>query len=372
MPIKIAAYTESHVEQVLRFNARLRAGGMNSQFPPRAVSDWLPHVPGRRLFQDYYVAADETGVVRGAYILKHQDFQVAGRVISIGDFQLPISEGAVNPAFVNVATMLLFDCQHRQPLFYGLGIGGYDEPVARFGKAAGSTFSTVPFFFKVIHPVRFLRQITHLRRSAMRRLVLDAMAFTGAGYVGFKAAHTLLDRRAARRHGVTVERVDEFGPWADELWQACKDAYPMIAVRDLETLRILYPREKEKFIRLKVRQGDHLIGWAVLLNTQMTDHKHFGAMRLGAFVDSLAAPADAATVVSAATACLEPQGVDLIVSNQSHRQWRAAFNAAGYLRGPSTFLLATSRALTTLLTEQNIANDDIYMTRGDGDGPIHL
>jgi len=65
-------------------------------------------------------------------------------------------------------------------------------------------------------------------------------------------------------------------------------------------------------------------------------------------------------------------GVDLIVTNQSHGAWTAACDAAGYLRGPSNFLLATSPALTKLLVQTQVADDEIYLTRGDGDGPIHL
>lgn len=372
MATRITPYAQEHVEQMLQFNQRVRAGGMQSQFPAQPTSDWLPPVPGRRIFQDYYVALDDSSTVRGAYILKHQDFKLGDQVISIGDFQLPISEGAVNRTYASVATTLLLDCQRKQPLLDGLGIGGHNEAVARLVKAAGWSFATVPFFFKVIYPFQFFRKTTFLRRSAAKRLVLDMAAFSGLGCLALKICHSLKNRNLDRSQAVTVRQIDAFGPWADELWEACRNNYPYIAVRDQATLDILYPREKAKFIRLQVLDGSRLLGWAVMLDTQMTKHKHFGAMRLGSVVDALAAPQDAGAVVAAATRLLQQRGVDLVVSNFSHRDWGAGFDAAGYLRGPSNFLHATSRPLSKLLAERQIDIGDMHLNRGDGDGPINL
>ncbi len=112
--------------------------------------------------------------------------------------------------------------------------------------------------------------------------------------------------------------------------------------------------------------------YAVMLDTQMSKHRQFGAMRVGSFVDGLASASDAGKVVSAATTHLERQGVDLIVSNQSHAAWCSAFSAAGFLRGPSNFLFGGSRKLAELLKSQGVESDQIYLNRGDGDGPINL
>ena len=111
-------------------------------------------------------------------------------------------------------------------------------------------------------------------------------------------------------------------------------------------------------------------GWAVVLDTQMKNHKQFGDMRVGTIVDCLAPPDDAATVVRAATRTLEKRGVDLIVSNQLHAAWCAGLAGAGFRRGPSNFLFALAPALAALL--EDAEDGDIHINRGDGDGPIHL
>ena len=134
----------------------------------------------------------------------------------------------------------------------------------------------------------------------------------------------------------------------------------------------MYPPEAEGFQRLKVLRRDKVIGWALLLNTQLHSHRHFGNMRLGSIVDCFAEPEDAATVVQAAKILLAQQGVDLMVSNQSHRAWCAALKSCGFSSGPSNFIFTSSKALSREIENRKIRPDDIHLNRGDGDGPINL
>jgi hypothetical protein len=143
-------------------------------------------------------------------------------------------------------------------------------------------------------------------------------------------------------------------------------------VRNAETLRISYPKPDERFIRLKVIERSRVVGWAVLLDTQLSRHRQFGDMRLGSIVSALASAADAPLVVRTATALLESRGVDLIVSNQSHAAWRRGLCRAGFLRGPSNFIFASSPQLTATLRQRGVPNHGLLLNRGDGDGPINL
>ncbi len=372
MQITVREYTDAMIKGVQEFNGRLKAGGVQSQFPASPAPAWLPKVEGRGLFQEYYVASDENSVVRGAYILKHQKFYSGGKNVSIADFQLPISEGVVDRAYVQMGVRLLLDAQKKQPLLYGLGMGGYDEDIVRLLAAAGWNMFSVPFFFRIARPFGFLRNIAHLRRNTTKRCLLDIMAFTGIGWLAVNGLYAVRYRGISHGKSANTETVDEFADWADRLWEDCKDQYGMSAVRDCETLRILYPREKEKFIRLKVTEGPKVIGWAVLLDTKLSAHKQFGNMRLGSIVDCFSTTADAGKVIRSARTMLEKRGVDLIVSNQSHAAWCKALDNAGFMQGPSNFIFASSKKLTHLLGEACVNNSDIHITRGDGDGPIHL
>ena len=92
-----------------------------------------------------------------------------------------------------------------------------------------------------------------------------------------------------------------------------------------------------------------VVGWAVLLNTQMSGHKHFGDMRVGTLVDCLAKPEDARDVVACARDVLEANGADLIVSNQGSRAWGQALKHCGFLQGPSNLPFLASPKLAALL-----------------------
>lgn len=372
MGIRFATYAEEHIEQVRAFNGRLRAGGMTTQFPTHAASPTLPPRPDRSLFQEYFLALDAGEVVRGGYVLKHQEFQVGGRVVSLGDFQLPISEGAVDRNHAALAGELLFDALKRKPLLFGLGMGGYEEPITRLHKAAGFRMFAVPFFFKVNHPFRFCRRLRFLRRRWPWRLALDAAAFTGTAWLGVRAVQAVRTRSQGRCPALSVELVPAFASWADELWSRHQSQYRMIAVRTSDILQILYPPDDPRFLRLKVSAAGQLLGWCLVLDTQMQNHKQFGTLRVGSLVDAFAAPEHAAAIVRAATRYLEERGVDLIVSNQSHAAWCRALDEAGYFRGPSNFLFSGSKRLTRLLADGQIASDQIYVNRGDGDGPNNL
>ena len=371
MSITIQPYTEAMCQEVVRFNDRLRQGGVPLNLPTSHVPAWLPKLPGRRLFQEYYLALDESHCVRGGYTLKHEDFWIGGKNLSIADLQLPLSEVTINKAYSLVGIHLLLDALKRQPLLYGLGIGASEEPLARLLNAAGWNMVSVPFFFQIVRPAHFLRNIQYLRTSAPRRWALDLLAWSGLGWLGIKAIQGFNGRKSTCG-SVRAEIVEDFSDWINVLWERSKSDYGMSAVRDANALSILYPDCKKRFIFLKVMENNTAIGWAVLLNSHWSDHKQFGNVQLGSIVDCFSAPRHAGSIIRCATNILEEQGVDVIVSNQSHAAWCKALRSAGYLRGPSNFMLATSQMLTKMLTDAGIGVGDIHLNRGDGDGPVNL
>jgi hypothetical protein len=211
-----------------------------------------------------------------------------------------------------------------------------------------------------------------LRRSRWSRFLVDVAAFTGLGWLGCQSVNLLLARRPPRFSDLQIEEVDEFGDWAESLWARCASEYPYISVRDAAALRILYPKENPRFIRIRVSQGGHLLGWAVLLATDLVNHKQFGNLRLGSIVDVLAPPEEADKIIASAERLLSQKNVDLIISNQAHESWQRALRRCGFLSGPSNFLLATSRKLTELIDSSHVSHEQLHLNRGDGDGPINL
>ena len=126
----------------------------------------------------------------------------------------------------------------------------------------------------------------------------------------------------------------------------------MCSLRDAATLQRTYPRGAENLQRVKVIRNEKVIGWAVVLNSPLRGHRYFGNMQLGSIVDCFAEPENAAAVVEAARLLLGQQGVDLVVSNQSHRAWCAALKTCGFLSGPSNFIFTSSKALTRKIEEK--------------------
>jgi hypothetical protein len=236
-------------------------------------------------------------------------------------------------------------------------------------QALGFALWDVPFHFRVVRPARFLREFQPARRGAPARALLDVLAWSGAGKL-LRAAHVL--RARPRRDGARAEIVERFADWADRVWEEAAPGYALVAVRDAAALNRIYPETDRRAIRLRVTCDGEVAGWAVLLDTPMSGHKHFGALRLGSIVDCLARPGREAAVARAATRLLEARGVDLIVSNQADGAWRSALSRAGWLRGPSNFIFAASRALARELRPSDVQTARMHVNRGDGEGPTHL
>ena len=141
--------------------------------------------------------------VRGAYALKFQPFWLAGEVVDVADFMLPVSEGIVDRSYTQVAARLLLDAIQRHPLLYGLGMGGFDQAVARFLKAAGWQMFTVPFFFYVVHPLQLPAKYRPLAQGWSRRTLLDLLAFSGLGWIAGNCWKLLHAARSGRGPGRT-------------------------------------------------------------------------------------------------------------------------------------------------------------------------
>ena len=342
--IAFVPYTPEWRGAVAEFNSRITASGF--AFPPDPAE----------FAGEGTLAVEDGQQVRGGYILRAQQFSLGGEPAVVAHYRLPLSEGTVNRSYAMLGVQLLRHALQRQPMLYALGMGGMDRPLPAMLRAAGWTLHLTPFYFKVVHPRAFLRNIRPLRRTPARRLALDALAFSGAGW----AALRFLQPRACSQG--TAKPLPSFDADEDRLWDACRKDYPALAWRDSATLNGLYG--EARFHRLKVGSA----GWVVMLDTQMQDDAYFGSLRLGSIVDCLAGPEHAAEVVREATAFLEQRGVDLIITNQAHRSWVSALQAARFRPGPSNFVFAASKALAARISDPEL----LHLNRGDGDGPIHL
>jgi hypothetical protein len=169
--------------------------------------------------------------------------------------------------------------------------------------------------------------------------------------------------------GVGIERVDRWGSWADDIWARTRDTVSFSVVRDRAMLESLYPLHDPRYLAFVVRKAGEVAGWAVAINTQMRDHGHFGNLRVATILDAQALPDEQLAVAAHVRGVLAADNADIIVTNQSHASWVAAFGLAGFLKGPSNYLLAMSKPLSEAVGD---APARVHITRGDGDGRIHL
>jgi hypothetical protein len=368
MAVTIVPYQPQHVAAVKDLNDRLRAAGAEPDlvFYEDPTPRHLSRQSGSTLYNEFFVAAED-GVVRAGYALKHQLFLFPdGEVRSLAYYHHPLSEGVVNKAYSTLGVLLLRDAIARQPLLYCLGMEGYHRPLPQMLKLLGWRDYLVPFFFRVIHPAAFLREVEVVRRGPWRQFLMNLAAWSGGGWMALKGLQRWNQWRAPKPPPSTVEEVPIFDMWADPLWERARRSYALTAVRDAETLRLLFPATETQFTRLRLLAQGKVIGWAVVAERRKSPR--FGNLRVGSIVDCFAAPENAVPVVRAATQALERIGVDAVFSNQSHEVWRHAFRDSGFLQGPSSFIFAASRELSKVLSPWDKYRNRMHFTRADGDG----
>jgi hypothetical protein len=173
---------------------------------------------------------------------------------------------------------------------------------------------------------------------------------------------------AARSY--TMQRVADWGPWADLLWERFRNGCSFGVLRDRQTLAELYPAADPRLMRFFLQRGGQPAGWAVCFNSYMNGHAIFGNLRVATILDCIAEPEHASSLISLTTSALASDGAALIISNQTHRNWLDAFRRCGFMTSKSNYLLAMSPALARDVNSGGSGR--IHVTRGDGDGRIHL
>jgi hypothetical protein len=165
--------------------------------------------------------------------------------------------------------------------------------------------------------------------------------------------------------------VPEFGTWATDVWLASCNKYGFVARRDADMLNQFYPRDVPRLTRLRVQEHGVDIGWICTTHADGRSRAvahGFGDLKVGLLADAMGSPDKAATILAAGIRYLIAQGVDLIVTNQIHRAWRAPLSSLGFLSRPTNFLFAYSRQMRTLLSSELEAGE-VFLNRGDCDGP---
>lgn len=366
MAAKTILLTESELEAVKAFNARMAAANAPADFVAESVN---PVEASARMAKKQYVVVDGPHVHGGVLKVEYPAW-LNGSPLSAINYQSPISEGIIEKKYALTAMLLVKFMQQAGSRSFIVGMGDQRNPLPRLLKAGGWRVEPVPFFFRVCRPNRFLSELRLLKDRPQRRILAKIAAATGAGWLGIRALQSrgVLARVASRRY--TIRSVAEWGPWADLLWERFRAGCAFGVSRDRQTLLELYPAHDPRLLRFLIELDGEPAGWTACFNSQMNNHAIFGNLRVATILDCIAAPEHAASSIALTSSSLDSAGAALVVSNQTHRDWLDAFRRCGFQTSKSNYLLAMSPALAQDVN--SAGSERIHITRGDGDGRIHL
>lgn len=347
----------SLIPAVRAMNGRLAGTGWG--FYDGETIDWLP--PDERndvATRRYWVAIDKRGEVRGGYVLRTDQFILAGENVQIGNVQGPVTEGLVSARLSVVGPMLVADALQRCPLQISWGT---TEAKAQMLAGAGWRQESTKLAIAVLDGGAVARRV------AAAGGVLGAFArvavLTGAAAAG---AALLRARPGLAKVDVTEER--DFGSWADDIWQRGQSGLPVTARRDAVALNRTMPAGEWPHVTpLRINLDGRTVGWAAV-KIDTADQRPIGGAKVGSLIDALALPGHEADVMRGALDWLGQTGASLVIAsftNMVYRRalWRAGFIAAARRR----FLL--SPALAARLDAAGFRAADVHLSLIDGDGP---
>jgi len=366
---RVRLATNTDIERIKRFDARLSAGGRTERVSySRALLAETFDEPDPDLPVFFRLMVTEEGdEIRAAALLFHQQLFVRGKPRRFSYVQMPISEGLVERSYSLAIVHLVKETTRRYPLLISLGVGSLDSSWARFVGALGWKSASVPFFFypvrfsRVLSALEYLNQRPWLRRGARLSTRSGAACLLG----GLHRAYFRLHRPSPTPD---VADVENFGPWADTVFRAALRDYPITGRRDSAALNALYPKDDPRFSRLRVRcpKTGRDLGWIIVCLSRLPG-KYFGDLMVGALADGFGETENVPALVWAGVQNLIGRGAEIIVSNWSHPAWINGSRRHGFLPGPSNyFSLMSPEAAGLVPPTADIGQ--FHIARGDSDG----
>ncbi|MBU0983314.1 MAG: hypothetical protein KKA42_05560 [candidate division Zixibacteria bacterium] len=368
--MEIRKHSPAHAAGIAAFSLQPAAHGAAQLIDASSGSNWPPGESDGTLYQESFLAIEDTDSVQGGYTLRCRPFVLNGEPTIIGQLcRVGWTDRDDRPGALD---NIIADAVNRRPLLFALGAGGPDQPLHRCLADHGWEVVRVPFYFRIVKARQFLRNVTYLRTNILKRIGLDLVAFSGLGSLALRYVHSDLKAANTRAGQMTVEVVDRFDSWADDLWHEAAPSFDLAGVRDLRTLPVLYPDHDQRFVRLLFSSEYRPVGWAVCVGTQLKEHSQFGNMRIGSIVDAVVKPPHVSAALAAAAKFLAKLDIDLVISSQTHQDYCIALEQNALRSGPSNLTLAISPELVKALDPFDIKVALSLFSRGDGDDPFRL
>lgn len=367
--MKVELLTAELQPLIHAFENKLNASGGNFHFP---VEKNAGHYQATAdiYFETFGTFSQET--LCGIHTIKYQSFfcKQEKKCQPIGMYQYPVSLGIMDTRFGKVGAVQAMTAEKHSPNLFALGMGGFHNDLPKLLTAMGWWLMPVAFYFKIKNPYHFCKDMQYLRKTRTRRLLLDLLAYTGTASLGH-ILFNCIKQTPKMPSTIAYKRVPAFDDSVNMIWEKSKQDYDFIAQRDQDNLNYMFPKLDPRFHRLYIYDKQRgLIGWVAIAISNMHQDKYFGNLKLATIADGLAKPDDIPLLLAAASHYIDGHAVDLIVSNQSHHSWQHAFAQYGFLSGPSNYIFAGSKKLKQTLASLSI--DNMYLNRGDCDGPIHI
>lgn len=362
--MEISNYKDSYKSLIADFNNRLEEGGAIEGVHrfPLGPDDLDFSDPDALVNQEIFVILVD-GLVRGAIILKHQEYQINGSVVDFIDIQHPLTEAVINKKYSRLSLYLLgkfskFDYVH------GLGMGGLDGPLPQIMKLLKYELIELPFLFYALNIGALVKVV--LKRKGIRSGLILSLISKPLSVLSVLPQVIGKGILAAKTRNLSIEPLDVFTEQDDVLWDDIKDDYSLIAVKNSRNLNVVYANKKFKFKKYRVFEGDKYIGWFSVLITKFEDDKYFLDSKVCTILDVVSHQKHWVDMIRMIKVLCLDNACDMIIHSNLNAPFISVLKQHMFIQGPSNFAFAMK------LKDTEIDLSKMWITRIDGDGPINL
>ena len=333
--------SQDHVRMHAEFEKRLGNSMANGEFK----NPFAYYKHGAEADVTLWLLISEQKII-ASVITKRQRYLISGIEKDAYFLKYPVSLSNVDPDYTFAAAQLSSAIKKQFKYSFLLGMGGIKSKTAKFFAASRFVNIEIPFFLKFVSLVGVILHNPIVSKISPLKNKIPKQ-FNGMFI----------------NDGIGLKRVDDFKSgesWRDSVFSL---------IRTSSKVNAQTPQEELPFLKFDIEDEGGKIGSLIVIETTPRRHKFFGNLNLWTVLElEVNCGKDVSKTVSKNICTYaRKRGVDVIIMNSGAKKHKRFCTDNSWLSLPTNFCISLSPSLA-----KSLGNNDIYVTRLDGDGPINL
>ena len=314
--------------------------------------DPFSYYKNKKLYKSKLWVLIQENIIVASVIIKTQNYYVSGKIEEINFIKYPISLATFDKKYISSSIKLIQNIKLKFPKSYLLGMGGSNTKTAKIFSTFGYKIKDLPFYVK---PLNLLNILTQNPYSLKYLKILSKLKISRS-----------LSSLKFKDNSYEIKEIANFKK------EDFKNRVPIssfeLEKNDLQ-LNSLAPNEIKNFNKFIIYENKLNIGNCTLFVNQCLEHKYFGNLKIGVFLDLYIYKncQNINKTIKSLNLKLKQKNIDILIFNCGSKEIISMLKKNKWISLKSQWAFGASPDLF-----KDINLEDLYLSRLDGDGPINL